>query len=265
MAAKRGFDWLEVALISVAMVGLGYFIGARTAPVYARNMKMLEALTAESRALEKAYGPHSNSEYQEEWVLRDFFLGKRDGLFVDVGANHYQQNSNTYYLETALGWSGIAVEPLREFEAGYTEHRPRTRFRAFFATDVSNEQAKMYVLKDNELVSSADRNFTARFGSGAQEISVPTVKLDDLLAAENIGHIDFLSIDVELHEPQVLAGLDVQRFRPALVSIEAHPEVRQRILDYFARRDYVVIGKYLRADTHNLYFRPLADPADRRE
>ena len=50
----------------------------------------------------------------------------------------------------------------------------------------------------------------------------------------------------------------MQRFQPALVCIEAHPEVRQQILDYFAQRNYVVIGKYLRADPQNLYFRPLA-------
>jgi hypothetical protein len=43
-----------------------------------------------------------------------------------------------------------------------------------------------------------------------------------------------------------------------LVCIEAHPEVRQEILDYFARNGYVVVGKYLRADIWNLYFTPLA-------
>ena len=65
------------------------------------------------------------------------------------------------------------------------------------------------------------------------------------------------SIDVELHEPQVLAGFDIERFRPSLVCIEAHPEVRQAILDYFAHHHYVVEAKYLRADTQNLYFKPL--------
>jgi FkbM family methyltransferase len=258
MIVKRRFDSLELALICLVMVILGYLLGARRSPGEIENIKSLEALTAESRGLRSAYGPHSNSQYEEEWVIRDFFQGKREGVFVDVGANHYQENSNTYYLETAMAWSGIAVEPLREFEAGYTEHRPRTRFRAFFVSDVSNEQAKMYLLKGNKLVTSADRNFTARYGPGAQEITAPTITLNDLLDSEQVQHIDFLSVDVELHEPQVLAGFDVRRFRPALVCIEAHPEVRQQILDYFAGRSYVVVGKYLRSDTQNLYFRPLA-------
>ena len=75
-------------------------------------------------------------------------------------------------------------------------------------------------------------------------MSAPTITLNDLLESERITHIDFLSIDVELHEPDVLAGFSLEKYRPAFVCIEAHPEVRQQILDYFTRRQYVVAGKY---------------------
>jgi hypothetical protein len=64
-------------------------------------------------------------------------------------------------------------------------------------------------------------------------------------------------MDIELSEPKALAGFDVDRFKPALVCIEAHPEVRQQILDYFTRHRYVLVGRYLRADSKNLYFQPL--------
>jgi hypothetical protein len=63
-------------------------------------------------------------------------------------------------------------------------------------------------------------------------------------------------MDIELSEPKALAGFDIRRFKPQLVCIEAHPEVRQQILDYFAANRYVIIGKYLRADDKNLYFMP---------
>ena len=68
--------------------------------------------------------------------------------------------------------------------------------------------------------------------------------------------VDFLTIDIELWEPKALAGFDVERFKPALVCIEAHPQVRQQILDYFALHSYTVVGRYLRADAQNLYFMP---------
>jgi FkbM family methyltransferase len=254
---NRRLDLVEVALLSVLMVSAGVAAGYSHA-TGRMNASTLAALSAESRALAHAYGPETNSQYEEEWIVRDFFKDKREGVFVDVGANDYQHFSNTYYLEKVLGWSGVAVEPLRQFEAGYIAHRPRTRFRAFFVSDASNDVAKMYFLKNNTLVTSADKAFTARSGNDAQEVTAPTITLDDLLAAEQIEQFDFLSMDVELHEPQALAGFDVQRFKPALVCIEAQPEVRQQILDYFTQRGYVLVGKYLRADTQNLYFTPLS-------
>ena len=46
--------------------------------------------------------------------------------------------------------------------------------------------------------------------------------------------------------------------RPRLVCIEAHPRVRQEILDYFAAQNYRVVAKYLRLDVNNLWFVPAA-------
>jgi FkbM family methyltransferase len=212
----------------------------------------------ESQALKEKYGPHRNSYSEEEWCIRDFFNDRRDGYFVDVGANDYKVTSNTYYLDTALNWRGLAIEPQRQFEADYIKFRPRTKFLSFFVSDASNQLAKMYVLKQNSLIASGSRGFTEREGEKAKEIEVPTITLNDLLDAEGVKNIDFMSIDIEMWEPKALAGFDVERFRPQLVCIEAHPQVRQQIIDYFARHHYVVVGKYLRADVNNLYFTPLS-------
>jgi FkbM family methyltransferase len=217
----------------------------------------------EAQYLADTYGPDRNSEHNEEWILRDFFRDKRGGVFLDVGASHYRRFSNTYYLEQSLGWSGIAVEPLVEFEAEYRQQRPATRFRPFFVSDVSNAQAKLYVLASNPLVSSTDKSFTERYGRNSKELSVPTITLDDLLDSEGVERIDFMSMDIELHEPKALAGFDIARFAPALVCIEGHFEVRQQIIDYFTRHGYVLVGKYLRADRHNLYFAPFDSGAMR--
>ena len=80
--------------------------------------------------------------------------------------------------------------------------------------------------------------------------------MNDLLAREGTARLDFLSMDIELSEPRALAGFDIERYRPALVCIEAHPEVRQQLIDYFHRHHYVVAGKYLGVDAQNLYFMP---------
>src|SRR5688572_22041880 len=99
--------------------------------------------TAEMEYFRKRYGPDHYTEREEEWMIRDYFQDKRGGVFVDVGANHYRSMSKTYYLESRLGWSGIAIEPQREFEADYAKHRPRTKFFPFFVSNVSNATARL--------------------------------------------------------------------------------------------------------------------------
>jgi FkbM family methyltransferase len=244
--------------IELLLLGFALFAGGVAAS--ALLIRWIE--TAETRSLEQRYGPSKYSLNAEEWIIRDFFNDRRNGVFVDVGANDYQKGSNTYYLETVLGWSGIAIDALRQFEEDYKIHRPRTRFRTFFVSDRSNDQAKVYVLKGDTLRTSATKEFTQRVGGDLSEVSTPTITLNDLLGVEGISSFDFLSMDIELAEPQALAGFDIERFHPSLVCIEAHPDVRQQILDYFARHRYVILGKYLRADTENLYFTPLASPPE---
>ncbi len=245
---KRRFDGLELLFLLVFVGVIGWKVGVSRAPPATASWEL--------EPLASRYGPAKESEHGEEWIIRDFFKDRRDGFFVDVGANDYKVGSNTYYLDAVLGWSGIAIEPQRDFAAGYAAHRPRTRFRPFFVSDQSNKEAKMYVLGKNSLVTSGNKEFTATFGNDAKEVSAPTITLDDLLDSENVPAIDFMTIDIELWEPKALAGFDIERFKPAFVCIEAHPEVRQQILDYFALHHYSLVGKYLRADTQNLYFTP---------
>jgi len=248
---RRRFDLIEMGAMAL-LVGLACWSGGRAA-----LLRHMFVLPTEAEPLATKYGPGKHSQNEEEWIIRDFFNDRRDGFFVDVGANDYKAFSNTYFLETHLGWSGIAVDPQEGFRRGYETFRPKTRFFAFFVSDVSDERATMYIPSGNSLVASATRELIARERGSLSEVSVPTITLNTLLGGLEVERVDLLSIDVELAEPKVLAGFDVVKFRPSFVCIEAHPETRKQILDYFARHGYVVEGKYLRADTANLYFVPL--------
>ncbi len=252
--SKAKFDVYELLVVAAVVAGCAWGLK----PSY-----RLPDPSEESVAFEQRYGPTRQSEHVEEWLIRDFFQDQRDGVFVDVGANHPKRFSNTYFLETELGWSGIAIEPLKEFAPMYAEIRPRTRFRAFFVSDASDATAKVYVLEENSLVSSSTRAFTERAHGRAREVEAPTISLTDLLIKEGLSTVDFVNIDIELAEPKALAGFDIQRFRPKLVCIEAHPEVRQQILDYFQSNGYRLVGRYLRADEHNLYFSLASTKPDR--
>lgn len=250
-------SFVEVVALCI-VVAAGSF-GIATA-IYAKQLE--RHLTFSGPALPeleplRRYGPQRSSQFFEEWIIRDYFQDRRNGVFLDVGANHYKRDSTTYFLETALGWTGIAVEPQSHFAVEYGKYRPGTRFVAVFASDVPDTTVKFFVPKEDR-VASSNQEFAARHGDGTavKATDVPSTTLNALLDQAGLARLDFLSMDIELAEPKALAGFDIDRFQPALVCIEASPEVRQEILDYFARHGYAVVGKYLRVDAHNLYFRP---------
>jgi FkbM family methyltransferase len=260
------FSPFEVALIGVFLMALTSQL------VRTRATEALDRLEAdytgvglflkrsheELAAIAGKYGPAHESRYVEEWIIRDYFQDRRNGVFLDVGANHYRRESNTYFLETSLGWSGLAVDALPEFGPDYKKHRPRTRFVAMFASDADGQMATLFEPEHNKLIASQDAAFTREMGERGRARQVPTATLDRLLREAGIERLDFMSMDIELAEPKALAGFDLQRHQPALVCIEIHAAVRQQILDYFASRGYTMVGKYLRIDPTNAYFAPLA-------
>jgi FkbM family methyltransferase len=263
MPLRRRPDLVETALITLFVGLCAFYAGQRFAlgSLTASGGRPMTWGDVDGRTvlaeLAGKYGPAKNSENHEEWIVRELLGTRREGTFVDIGASHYRENSNTYFLETALGWSGIAVDALDGFAADYAAHRPRTRFVTFFVADQSDETAKLFVNPEQTLVSSSDPEFTRRWGANLEARVVRTITMDDLLTGFGVERFDFLSMDIELAEPKALAGFAIRKYRPAVVCVEAHPEVRQQILDYFAKNGYVAIARYLRADTSNLWFKPL--------
>ena len=260
MKKRASFNGIEVTMIALGGLIIGGLWGAtgglRLARQTAATMMTVAATDAgEVDALKSKYGPARNSAGVEEWIVRDFFGGRRGGVFLDVGANHHQRFSNTYYLETELGWSGVAIEPQTEFADGYRQYRPRTTFVPLFVSDVSDLTATLYVTP-NSLWASGSRDSLEMMGRTAVARSVKTTTLDDILDRLEINRVDFVSMDIELAEPKALAGFSIQRFTPALVAVEAHPPIRQQLLDYFAQHEYAVVGKYWRVDSENFWFAP---------
>lgn len=157
-------------------------------------------------------------------VLRRMFDGQKSGFYVDVGAHHPFRFSNTCYFHR-LGWSGINIDPNPDGIAAFLTARPldtnlcvgisdqtgHLRYHAFnepalntFDPDLAAERAR---IADYHLVGTRD---------------VPVRRLDELLS-EHLPKdkiIDFLSIDVEGLDLQVLKSNDWDRFRPLVLLVE---------------------------------------------
>lgn len=157
---------------------------------------------------------------QEAGLVREFFGGRGDGYFVEVGANDPQIESQSWHLERA-GWSGILIEPQPDLAERLTRERTA---RVFPVACSSPDRAgtKMHLH-----VAGAFSSFTPDLmvtGVQAERgIDVPVRTLDDILAEARAPQpIDLLSVDVEGHELDVLQGFDFSRWRPRLILLEDH-------------------------------------------
>jgi FkbM family methyltransferase len=160
-----------------------------------------------------------SQEHQEQQLIQRFFDGAH-GFFVEVGANHPFEGSQSWHLEQR-GWKGILVEPL----PGHAENLRQMRNAKVFCAACSSpgnagRQLPFYVA---DKLSSLDRN---RMAPGSRPESVIEVRIrtlnDILVEAGAPQPIDFLSVDVEGHEVEVLSGLDLTRWRPRLILLEDH-------------------------------------------
>lgn len=70
----------------------------------------------------KVWTRYSSSEILETFVI-NVLDQKRDGTFVEIGANHYKDHNNTYYLETEYNWSGVALDINPHYALEYSKNR----------------------------------------------------------------------------------------------------------------------------------------------
>jgi len=160
-----------------------------------------------------------------EDVLIDRVLRKSAGFFIDVGAFHPIVDSVTKHF-SLLGWSGINIEPDPEFFALLAQDRPN-EINICAAVGRQPGQAVLHRLTSRQCSTISEAHLARldqaiRVGSDRVSVSVRT--LADICAEHVRGDIDFLKIDVEGAEADVVAGADWQKYRPVLVVIEAtHP------------------------------------------
>ena len=188
---------------------------------------------------------------REASLIQRFFADQPPGFFVEVGANEPQERSQTWHLEQA-GWTGVLIEP----QPDLVELLCRERSARVFAVACSSPANAGQILPLHVAgpMSSLNRDRMSAGATPDRVISVPIRTLDDVLdEAGAPSPIDFLSIDVEGHEIEVLQGFDFARWRPRLILLEDHVGdlSRHRFLRqarYRLVRRYELNGWYVPAD-----------------
>jgi FkbM family methyltransferase len=164
----------------------------------------------------------SYSQNLEDYHLSLAFAGQTTGTYIDIGAGHpIADNVSFWFYER--GWQGIVVEPQPELAALYQRLRPRDiAFRGLIGRESGEIDFHVVDRLHGLSTTRVDVAQKARdFGANYQTRRMPVTTLAELCESYGVSSIDFLKIDVEGAEGDVLLGGNWQRFRPKVVLVEA--------------------------------------------
>jgi FkbM family methyltransferase len=169
-----------------------------------------------------AHARLSFAQEGEDMILRRHFDGRGPGTYVDVGAHHPWRFSNTYWFYRH-GWTGLNIDATPGSMDAFRRARPRDRnVEAAVAGDA---RTLTFFVFDHPALNTfdpaaAERAKAAGYGV-IEERELQTTTLAELLR-EHLpgGRIDFLSVDVEGFDAEVLGSNDWDAFAPDVVLAE---------------------------------------------
>lgn len=167
------------------------------------------------------------SQMGEDMILNNLFQNKNEGFFVDIGAYHPVELSNTYYFYKK-GWRGINIDATPGSMEKFKCLRPAD---INLELGVAGEEGEMnYYLFHNKALNTFSENglryakeqFNLEPFKIVKRKFMPLDKILDKYLPAPVTKIDFLSIDVEGADELVLRSNNFKKYRPQVICIEMH-------------------------------------------
>ncbi len=205
------------------------------------------------------------SQNGEDYILWEFFDYIRTGFYIDIGAFDGIYLSNTYSFEKQ-GWEGICVEPHPDYFSLLKKNRPNSKCLNYACVgnrnqiniDFQTEQLGFLssLLNTDEYVNDIKSRYKKKGleFEGLKTIKIPAASLDELLEnhLKSKPDIDFITIDVEGTEIEVLKGFNLGKYSPRVIIIEGNNDAaRKKIINYLANESEYLFAGYL---IENVYF-----------
>lgn len=150
---------------------------------------------------------------------------KENGFFVEFGAGNGVHLSNTWLLEKHFGWTGILAEPARHFHSQLKKSRSKSYLEKACVWRASGLHLKFLETRSPELSTLSeyqlqDSHFLKR-SLPKSEYQVETISLIDLLMKYDAPQrIDYLSIDTEGSEFEILKEFDFRKYTFSIITVE---------------------------------------------
>jgi FkbM family methyltransferase len=197
-----------------------------------------------------------NSQFkQDELLEKNVFKGHKNGVFVDIGAHDGVNINNTLYFEKYNDWTGINVEPIKKVYDRLITNRPSS---ININCAVCNNDGETEFLCNEgytEMLSGIKSNFDPRHinriefennikGSTTTTITVPTKKLETIFDENFIKRVNYLSIDVEGAEFEVIKSINFDKVFIDVIEFENnYDDVSNPIIEYLNTKNYILFHK----------------------
>lgn len=193
------------------------------------------------RCSNRSIPPVMFSQYHQDFYLfkHHFMHLKRPGVYADIATNHPYHISNTYFFDHCLNWGGLCVEA----NYLYFENIYRYRSCKLVPTCVSSrDNVKIDFALRGGLGGILDKSYKSmkRFNSStmSQTYSTRCMTMSKVNGIYGLSEIDYLSLDVEGHELDVLKGFSLDNFIIKVMTIEGTYLSLRRIEQYLSSYGY---------------------------
>jgi FkbM family methyltransferase len=166
----------------------------------------------------------SYSQIGQDINVLEYYNFKKNGYFIDIGASDGINESNTYLLEKEYNWNGICVEPIPfEYNKLIQNRNCICENKAVYNT--SNIQVEFTICNISVLSGitqniDAHNNLIDQYGINSV-INVNTITLNDLLYKYNSpSFIDYISIDTEGSELEIIKSIDFSKYNFGIIHVE---------------------------------------------
>lgn len=180
------------------------------------------------------YGSHASFSLEgEDMVLRALLQARDRGFYVDVGAHHPRRFSNTFYFYRN-GWRGLNLDPLPGTADLFRKARPHDRSLEI-GVGLARDDIVYYMFEDAAYNTFDERIKESRVSAGLRLKGTKRIQVFPLAEVLSqhlaVGQkIDFLSVDVEGFDLQVLQSNNWEKYRPDFVVVEIlHVSLAQAI------------------------------------
>jgi FkbM family methyltransferase len=197
-----------------------------------------------------------NSQFNQDKFLEEhIFKGYKNGFYMDVGAHDGVTINNTLYFEKYNNWSGINIEPIKEVFDKLVINRSNN---INLNCAVCNNDGETDFLNNTgytEMLSGIKSTFDPRHlqrleyenihtCSSTKIIKVKTKKIETICDENNISHINYLSIDVEGAEFEVIKSINFDKVFIDIIGFEDnYNDVSVPIIEYLENKNFIVIDK----------------------